>query len=161
MTGPSRAIEPFEAVLYPNPPLSERGYALFMALAVVMTVGLGGLFVAMGAWPIGGFFGLDLLLLWLAFRSVRRNARRYEWVRVDSSDVKVRRVDPDGRAAEWRFEPCWVRVHLDEPPTPNSLVILASHGRRVALGGFLTPEERREFAAALRAALDRVRHPAA
>lgn len=152
--------EPFEAVLYPNPPLGDRGYAVFMAVAAAVTATVGGLFVSMGAWPVGGFFGLDLLLLWIAFRAARRNARRYEWVRVDRSDVRVRRVGPDGRAAEWRFEPCWVRVHFDEPPTPHSLVVLASHGRRIALGGFLTPEERREFASALRAAIERVRHPA-
>ncbi len=178
--------EPFEAVLYPNPPLGDRGYAVFMAAAAAVTATVGGLCVSMGAWPVGGFcglylllpgmllsqcylrprrffhsfFGLDLLLLWIAFRAARRNARRYEWVRVDRSDVRVRRVGPDGRAAEWRFEPCWVRVHFDEPPTPHSLVVLASHGRRIALGGFLTPEERREFASALRAAIERVRHPA-
>jgi uncharacterized membrane protein len=159
MAGASTAPEPFEAFLYPNPALSDRGYALFMTLAAAATAAIGGLFVAVGAWPVGGFFGLDLFLLWIAFRAARRNARRYEWVRVDRGDVRVRRVGPDGRAAEWRFEPFWVRVHFDEPPTPHSLVVLASHGRRIALGGFLTPEERREFASALRAAIERVRHP--
>lgn len=159
MAGASTAVEPFEAVLYPNPALSSRAYAMFMALAVLVTAALVTLFVSMGAWPVGGFFGLDLLLLYLAFRAARRNARRFEWVRVDQQAVTVRRVGPDGRATEWRFDPCWVRVHLDEPPGPHSLVVLASHGRRLALGSFLTPEERREFAQALGQVLQRLRAP--
>lgn len=157
--GASTAPEPFEAFLYPNPALSDRGFAIFMALAVLVTVIVGGLFVAAGAWPIGGFFGLDLLLLYLAFRAARRNARRYEWVRVEPRRLLVRRVGPDGRAAEWRFEPCWVRVHFDEPPRPDSPVVISSHGRRLGLGLFLTPDERRDFAATLRAAVERVRQP--
>lgn len=157
--GASTAPAPFEAFLYPNPALSDRGFAVFMGIAGFATLCLGGFFVAVGAWPIGGFFGLDFLLLYLAFRAARRNARRYEWVRVEPRELVVRRVGPDGRAAEWRFEPFWVRVHFDEPPRPDSPVVISSHGRRLGLGLFLTPDERREFAATLRAALERARQP--
>ncbi|GBD43358.1 hypothetical protein HRbin40_00831 [bacterium HR40] len=157
--GASTAEHAFEAVLYPNPALSDRAFWLFMALTGAVTVAMASLFVSLGAWPVGGFFGLDLLLLWLAFRAARRNARWQEWVRVDAGAVTVRRVAPDGRTAEWQFEPSWVQIHFDEPPQPHSLVVLSSHGRRIALGSFLTPEERREFAQALSDALRRFRRP--
>lgn len=157
--GASETAERFEAVLYPNPPLSDRGFLLFVVATAFVAVVMAALFVSAGAWPVGAFFGLDLLLLYLAFWSVRRGARRREWIRVDRRDVRVGRVGPGGEFAEWRFEPCWLRVHFDEPPRPDSLVVLSSHGRSLRLGSFLTPDERREFARQLRAALDRVRHP--
>ena len=59
--------------------------------------------------------------------------------------------------ADWRFEPYWVRVHMDDPPRRDSLLTLASHGRRLAIGLFLTPEERLDVARALQSALRRYR----
>ncbi len=147
----------FEAVLYPNPPLSRTGFLLFMSAFAAASVCAAIPFLLMGAWPVSGFFGLDLLLVYIAFRVARRAARRRELVRLDAQGLHVCRIDPDGRTRCWRFEPYWVRVEMDEPPLPGSLVTLASHGRRLRIGAFLTPEERLDLARALREALNRYR----
>ncbi len=147
----------FEAVLYPNPPLSRLGFLLFMSVFAAASICAAIPFTLMGAWPVSGFFGLDLLLVYIAFRVVRRAARRRELVRLDAQGLHVYRIDPDGRSRCWRFEPYWVRVEMDEPPHPGSLVTLASHGRRLRIGAFLTPEERLDLARALREALNRYR----
>ena len=69
----------------------------------------------------------------------------------------MRRVEPDGAAREWRFEPYWVRVLMDDPPRRDSWLTLASHGLSLRVGAFLTPEERLDLARALRAALQQYR----
>lgn len=150
----------FEAVLYPNPPFGRAGFIVLMIGVSSASVALGVAFVLAGAWPVAGFFGLDVLLLYLAFRAAQRQALRRELIRLDSSGLHVRRIEADGTSMDWRFEPYWVRVDMDDPPRSNSLLTLVSHGLRVRVGTFLTLEDRIDLARALRNALNRYREPA-
>lgn len=148
---------PFEAVLYPNPPLSDTGLLVLMLAVALVSAAMGAAFVAAGAWPVSGFLGLDVLLLGLAFRVCRRRGRRSELIRLDKSGLHVRRTQPDGRSADWRFDPYWVRVGMDEPPRRHSPLTLSASGRHLRIGEFLTVEERVEIAQALRQALENYR----
>jgi uncharacterized membrane protein len=143
----------FDAVLYPNRSLGPVGFHLLMAAIVLVSAAIGAGFVLVGAWPVTGFLGLDVLLLYLAFRWNYREARRAEFIRLDRDGLTVRRVGPDGHAREWRLEPYWVRVAIDDPPRPDSQLMLSARGDHLAIGTFLTAEERLELARALRAAL--------
>lgn len=145
----------FEATLYPNRPLSRSGSIVLMlgVSSVSVAIGLG--FALVGAWPVAGFLGLDVVALYLALVVVRRRARQREHIRLDRSGLVVRRVTGSGEAAEWRFEPYWVRVLMDDPPRRDSWLVLESHGRSLRIGAFLTPRERLDLARALRVALGR------
>src|SRR5262249_17362580 len=140
----------FDAILYPHRSLPPLGFALMMSAVVAVSAAVGAGFVLIGAWPVTGFFGLDVLLLFLAFRWNYPQGRRAELIRLDEDGLGVRRVEPDGRQREWRFEPYWVRVGFDDPPRYDSELTLSSHGRRLVLGAFLTVPERHEVACALR-----------
>jgi uncharacterized membrane protein len=143
----------FEATLYPNPPIGRAGFiGLMLGLSSVCLLIAGG-FALAGAWPVAGFLGVDLLAIFLAFRIAHGRARRREHIRIDRNGLLVRRVEANGSAREWRFEPYWVRVTMDDPPRRHSWLTLASHGRSLRVGSFLTPHERLELARALRAAL--------
>jgi uncharacterized membrane protein len=143
----------FDAILYPHRSLPPLGFALMMSAVVAVSAGIGAGFVLIGAWPVTGFFGLDVLLLFLAFRWNYRQGRRAELIRLDQEGLTVRRIEPDGRQREWRFEPYWVRIGFDDPPRYDSELTLSSHGERLVLGAFLTVPERHEVARALKAAL--------
>jgi uncharacterized membrane protein len=147
------ALVRFDAVLYPNRSLGSAGFHLLMAAIVLVSGAIGAGFVLAGAWPVTGFLGLDVLLLYLAFRWNYRQARRAEFIRLDQDGLSVRRIGPDGQAREWRLEPYWARVAIDDPPRPDSPLVLSSRGDRLAIGAFLTLPERLELAEALRAAL--------
>jgi len=147
----------FDAVLHPNRSLGERGFVLLMAgLAVLSFVG-GIVFVSVGAWPVMGFLGLDVLLIYVAFRASYRTGRLVETVRLTDAALEVRRIDAYGRAAAWRVPPTWAKVDLDNAGEHDCRVVLRSHGESVVLGAFLSPPERKELAEALRAALARLR----
>ena len=143
----------FDAVLAPNRSLGRAGFVAVMAGVVAVSVGLGTHFLLQGAWPVFGFFGLDIALLYLAFRLNYRAGRLRETVRVTADEVVVRRIAPNGRTTEWRFNPYWLRVALDEPVEHHSQITLTSHGRSLVIGPFLAPEERADLVRALRAAL--------
>ena len=149
----------FDAILYPHRSLPPLGFVVLMSAVVAISAAVGAGFVLIGAWPVTGFFGLDLLLLFLAFRWNYRQGRRAELIRLDQDGLSVRRIEPDGRQREWRFEPYWVRVGFDDPPRYDSQLTLNSHGRHLVLGAFLTVPERSEVANALRSALRTHRGP--
>ncbi|MFQ5958081.1 MAG: DUF2244 domain-containing protein [Alphaproteobacteria bacterium] len=147
----------FDAVLTPHRSLSPLGFYVVMALMAGACLILGVGFFLMGAWPVVGFFGLDVAALWLAFKLSYRSGRLRETLQLSSHTLTVRRILPSGRAREWRFQPYWLRVEIDQPAEHDSRLTLASHGRRLTIGAFLTVQERVEVAQALRGALGRLR----
>lgn len=147
----------FSAVLTPHRSLGPKGFLVFMAAISVISFGTGLMFYLMGAWPVMGFMGLDLLLVYIAFRINFRALRVYETVDLTQDALTVTRVAPSGRSRSWRFNPYWVRLSLDERVGRTSELSLASHGQRLVLGSFLTDPEREDFAAALKNALQAAR----
>ena len=149
----------FDAILTPHRSLSKRGFTLLMTAvcAVSFTAGLG--FFLIGAWPVVGFMGLDVLLIYGAFKLNFRAARLYETVTLTRDDLTVRRVSPRGDSQIWRFQPAWLQVRIDDPPKHDSQLTLRSHGRQLAIGTFLTPEERLDLAKTLQTALSKATAP--
>ena len=143
----------FDAVLVPHRSLSPGGFWLLMALISGVSFVSGMYFVLKGAWPVTGYFGLDVLLIYLAFRASYRSARLHETVKLTEDALVVERVSPSGRRARWTFQPYWLRVEMDDPPEHASRLTLASHGRSLVIGAFLSPDERFEVAKALKDAL--------
>lgn len=110
-------------------------------------------FAMMGAWPVAGFLGLDVALVYLAFKINMRDARAAELVEVDGSEVRIVRIDAAGRSAIERFNRSWVRVELDETADGRNHLRLVSRDRRSSFGRFLTNEERVDLKAAIEMAL--------
>jgi len=147
----------FDAILRPHRSLPHFGFLIVMLLVsgVSFVIGVG--FVLLGAWPVTGFFGLDVLLLYWAFRLNYRHAREHEAVRLTGDALTVDKVNIRGERRHWRLQPFWLRVVLEEKDEDENHLFLTSHGRKVVLGGFLGPEERRSLARALKDALARWR----
>ena len=123
----------FDAVLYPHRSLPPRGFLVLMLLLGGVSFAAGVSFVLLGAWPIVGYFGLDVLLINLAFRASYRSARMHEWVRLTGDSLTVERVGVRGERRRWQFQPSWLRIVLEEKHETNSL-ILRSHGRELHPG---------------------------
>lgn len=132
---------------------------VFMAMVSVVSFGTGLLFYLLGAWPVIGFMGLDVLLIYVAFKLNFRALRVYETVDLTGEALTVTRVEPDGKSQSWSFNPYWVRVQVNERVGRTSELSLASHGQRLVFGRFLTDPERDDFAAALASALRDTRSP--
>jgi uncharacterized membrane protein len=144
----------FSAVLTPHRSLSPTGFLIFMLVLGGMSFVSGMVFLMAGAWPIFGFFGLDVLLVYWAFRINYRAARAYEAVTVTASELKLRKVSYHGRISEWTLNPLWVRLDRDEHAEFGiERLYLVSRGRRLQIAGFLGPDEKASFAHALSAAL--------
>ena len=147
----------FDALLTPHRSLGPRGFLPLMGMLCTLSFGAGLAFFLSGAWPVVGFLGLDVLLVWAAFRLNYRAARQYERLVLTRESLAVERVTHHGERRSWSFQPAWVRVDIAEPAEPDTPLELRSHGRRLSIGSFLSAEERVALARALRAALAEAR----
>ena len=144
----------FSAVLTPNRSLSRFGFILLMTVVGAMSFVTGMVFLLAGAWPVFGFCGLDVLLLYWAFRVNYRRGKAYEQVTVTPSELKVRQVSHRGRMREWTLNTLWVRLErVVHAEFGIERLFLISHGRRLAIAACLGPQEKASFALALSAAL--------
>jgi uncharacterized membrane protein len=146
--------ELFSALLTPHRSLNRTGFLVLMGFLSVVSFVAGVAFWLMGAWPVFGFFGLDVLLIYWAFKVNFRRAKATEEISVTSSELRVRRVSHRGHVVEWVLNPLWVqldqKIHAEFGIEELHLV---SRGRRVSVASFLGPDEKASFAKALLAAL--------
>ena len=155
--GPAPPTPPFRAVLTPHRSLSPRGFLILMSFVGVVSFIAGVNFLMMGAWPVMGFFGLDALAIYIAFKLNYRAGRLVETVEITTSDLTVTRTRPNGRSEQFALNPYWAHVHLAQRPDGANALYLRSHGKAHAIGAFLNDDERRDLAAALGEALAAVR----
>src|SRR5580658_975106 len=155
---PEGEAELFSARLTPHRSLNRTGFLVLMTFLSVVSFAAGLAFLLMGAWPVVGFFGLDVLAIYWAFRVHFRRARATEEISVTASELRVRRVSHRGHVVEWVLNPLWVR--LDQKTHAEfgiERLYLVSKGRRVSIGNFLGAEEKASVAKALTAALQAAR----
>lgn len=151
------ALVYLDAVLEPPRSLTGQGFARVMLVLGGLSAFFGLGFLLAGAWPITGFFGLEMLALWLAFRASFAAQRARTYVRVTAEAVDLRKVDGRGRERSARLPAPFTRVELDRTATgPHGLRVRASK-HAYALGEHLTLDERVSFAKRLESALSAAR----
>jgi uncharacterized membrane protein len=140
----------FSALLTPHRSLSRTGFLVLMALLSVISFGAGLMFLMMGAWPVFGFFGLDVLAIYWAFRINFRHAKATEEILVTPSELRVRRVSHRGHVVEWVLNPLWVQL---DQKTHAEFGIEKLYLLSKGVASFLGPDEKASFAKALMEAL--------
>jgi uncharacterized membrane protein len=145
-------LEPtiFSATITPHRSLDSTGFLVLMLAFGGVSFITGVAFLMMGAWPVFGFFGLDVALLYWAIKLNNRHARAYEEVIVTPSVLTVRKVSHRGQVHEWQLNPLWVR--LDKETIEDfgiARLFLVTRGKQLTVANFLGPHEREGFALAL------------
>ena len=143
----------FSTLLRPHRSLSPLGFKWLIRLVIAANLLIGLPMYLLGAWPVAGFAGLDVALLWWLFNRNYVDARRSETLRLTDRELVVERIAPDGEREEHRLDAYWLKVELGER------LAITSRGNRVVVGRFLAPAERRKVADELKAALAAVRAP--
>jgi uncharacterized membrane protein len=149
------ADEPFfHALLKPYRSLGRTGFLILMGAMTFGWIVTGAFFLAHGAWPVFGFFGLDVVALFVAFRLNYRAARVSEEVIVSRTSLDIRKTAPSGRTEDHHFNPFWSRFAVKRH-TEIGITSMAveAKGESVPLGSFLNPDDRESFAKAFSRAL--------
>lgn len=153
------ADEPFfKALLTPYRSLGRTGFLVLMSALTFGWLVTGVFFLAHGAWPIFGFFGLDVLLLYVAFRLNYRAARVREEVSVSRTALDIRKTAPSGRFEEHHFNPFWAKFSVSRHSEIGITgMAVEGQGQHVSIGSFLNPGDRESFANAFQQALTRAK----
>ena len=149
--------------IWPYRSLSPKGFGIVMLAigSLAFIIGFG--FFLAGAWPVIGFLGLELLIVWGAFKLNYRAARRHETVITEADGIIIQRKDPDGKVNVERLSSAWLRVKITPPEAPTTAqryrqrVILTSHGKSTEIGSFLHPVEKKYLASELSSMIGRAR----
>jgi uncharacterized membrane protein len=147
-------------ITYPYRSLGPRGYRVLFAVVIGANLFGGLVFLAMGAWPVSGFMGLDVLALYIAFRISYRQALAFERIAIRDGLITVERSDSRGAITTETLPSYWARVDF-EGDDESGNVALRSHGRSIAVGRMLPGFERAMFADTLRKALADAKRSAA
>jgi uncharacterized membrane protein len=147
-----------DLTLSPNRSL-HRDHARLLLIAVGGLFLIGSIrFLLLGLWPVIPFMIADVLLLAWAFRANYRSGGRRERLVLAGDALTVTRISPWGEEQVEVLEPWYTRVDLEETPLGDAQLFLAARGRRLPVGSFLSPPERREVGALIREALARYRN---
>ncbi|MBZ6076707.1 DUF2244 domain-containing protein [Microvirga puerhi] len=156
---PERLERPvFEAVIRPHRSLGPEGFRIVMILLCLCSIIASLPFVISGSWPIAGFFGLDFLGLYLAFRINYRQGQSFEVLVLTPIRLLLKKVSARGEVREFQFNPLWTRLdRQDDDEFGLQELSLVSRGQHVVVAHDLSPGERESFAEALSRALSEVK----
>lgn len=109
----------------------------------------------LGAWPVFGFFGLDVLLIYWAFKKNFSDGEIRELIEITDRDFIVHRFVPKKSIQKHQWNRHWIRLELAEDKARKLIGTLTvhSHGKVIEIASFLGPDERKEFYQALNRAL--------
>jgi uncharacterized membrane protein len=149
-------LEPtiFSATITPHRSLGSTGFLVLMLAFGGASFVTGIAFLMVGAWPVFGFFGLDVALLYGAIKINNRHARAYEEVTVTPSALTVRKISHRGQIREWVLNPLWVKLDKDIIEDFGiARLYLVVRDKQLTIANFLAPHEKADFASALTSAL--------
>ena len=146
----------FATSLVPHRSLSPAGFRWLIRAAIAANLAIGLPMLVFGAWPVLGFMGLDVWLLWFLFKRSYLDARRSETLLLTDRELIIDRVAPDGEREQHRLDAYWLRIEWEEK---DERLVLSSRGNRAVIGRFLAPSERRNVRDQLEVALAEMRAP--
>ena len=144
----------YETVIRPHQSLSRDGFRIVMALCCTVSLVTSIVCWRLGFWPIAGFFGLDMLALFVALKVSFRRGRSFEEVAISQLQVVLARVSHRGERHEWRFNPLWTKLtRVEDEEFGLRTLTLISRREHVVVARDASPPQREAVAQGLTRAL--------
>ena len=116
---------------------------MFCVSLIFFTIGV--YFWYLGAWPVFGFIGLDVVLLYYAFKINYRAGEIFETLRMEKESLLVTRNFPSGKKQSWKLESYWAKVELISPNRNEHNLIIKSKDKTVLIGSFLNNSDKKKL----------------
>ena len=130
----------FHAVLMPHRSLGPTGFLVLMAASTGIAFVTGMIFLLAGAWPVLGFLGLDVLLIYAAFKLNYRSGRLYETVDLTAANgSRVQSIELRDRTPV-RDRDTYTIAGCRRPFDPEG--VLCSHAGFTNVGDLTRPDGR-------------------
>lgn len=148
----------YSADLRPHRSLGRRGIRNVIIFTAVMAAIPGIFFYSIGAWPVIGLLGLDIIALTWALTASFRSGHMFERVTLWRDRLEVQHVTANGRERLHTFNPFWVKLDVARDFEDRvTRIALKSRKARLEVGTFLTPDDKKLFATSFSQALTKAR----
>ncbi len=141
--------------VYPKQSLTYKGLLFLMLFITIPASYIGISFYIIGAWPVLGFMGLEIIFIYIAFKVLFNRNGSYEHILLDKTKLKIFYKSKKEVIKEVEIEPTWLKVKIEDIYKNKNVLTLSSHGKKIVLGSFLIPEERQKLAKEIRYGLNK------
>ena len=144
-----------DLTILPYRSLSKRGFRNLMFCVAFIFFSIGGYFWYLCAWPVFGFIGLDVALLYYAFKINYKSGEIFETLKIEKETFLITRNFPSGKQQSWNLEPYWASVELNSLRRNEENLILKSKDKVVLVGSFLNYNDKRKLFDRIQEAINR------
>lgn len=138
----------FSLLLKRNCSISPAGLMAAFGFIAVVTLGIAGIFAAMGAWLVLPFAGIEIVALGVAFALNGRHAADYERIQLGEGRLMVEVCESD-KVSRHEFNPA--RAGVTVAGEGRSMrVLLGAPGRSLEIGRHLHERARLDLAGELK-----------
>ena len=143
----------YSITLNPHRSLTKIGFITMMLLLFVFSFTTGIIFMLKGAWPVFGFFGLDVLLVYLFFKLNFKSGENSEKIHLTNKNLIIEKYSSKKLEKKYIFDANWLKIKILNPKSHLSKLKISSRKESLIVGSFLRPEERVEVSTSLKKAL--------
>ena len=139
--------------IYRNQSLTTRGLYILMFFITIPASYIGISFYVLGAWPVLGFMGFEILLIYIAFKILFYKNKFYEHIILDSEKLNILFKKKNKIIKKIELEPTWVQIKIEKIYENEDTLIVSSHGKKIILANYLIPEEWLKLAGKIKSGL--------
>ena len=148
-----------DITVLPYRSLSKKGFRYLMIIVAAIFFSIGIFFWIIGAWPVFGFLGIDVFLLYYAFKINYKNGEIFENLKLLKKNLHITRSFPSGKVQSWNLEPYWTKVEISNPARNHHNLIVKSRDKVVLLGSFLNYNDKKKLHTKIESALKMSKEP--
>ena len=143
----------YEISLYPYRSLNKIGFFILMFALGLVSFIAGIIFMLKGAWPVFGFFGLDVLLVYIFFKINYRSGRKKEIIILTKNQLIIEVYDSKKILKKHSLDANWLKINLTKLKNEMNKLQISSKNKSIIIGSFLGYQEKISVAKSLHKAL--------
>ena len=137
--------------LYPNKSMSFKGLFFVSFVFTLLTTLISIYFIINGAWPVGIFLFIDLIIILFAFKLNYSRSQKYERILLNDM-LFIKKKYKRGHEKIIKIEPSWLRLKVCYYNNSGHLKII-SKGKSLIIGNYLNLAELKKLAKEIKSAL--------
>ena len=97
-----------------------------------------------GAWPVFGFFGLDVLLVYIFFKINFKSGKKKERILLTSNQLIIEFYESQKIIETCFLNPNWLKINLIQLKNQTSKLQISSINKAIIIGSFLRYQEKKK-----------------
>ena len=134
----------YSITLKPYRSLNKIGFITMMIVLCGFSFITGIIFMKKGAWPVFGFFGLDILLIYIFFRLSFKSGKEFEVINLTKKKLIIKKYKEKKIIKTFILDANWVKIQIQNPLEQSSKLQISSKNKSIIIGSFLRLDEKIE-----------------